>query len=691
MAKSLTLGKAILWMLGDTKGLDKSLREARKNVDKVLNGVGKGLQSIGDFGQKLGVGMTAAGAAITGALGYVVSQASEAEAAEARLNAVLQSTGGVAGVSADQAMKLASSLQSVSTFGDEAILDAESLILGFTQIGKDVFPRVTEMALDMSTALGQDLSSSAQTLGRMLANPERGMRLLARQGVVLSAEQQGLITALVGTNKELQTLGKEADRASQSIPKLSSDLQVAQQKLREMQASGKASQSALMAQSNKVKELSDKLAAARDTVTQFRVAQQNSNSTMSESEKLQKAQTILLDALGKKYGGQARAAAQTFAGQLAQVKNQLGDMAEIIGKPVMNVLRDLLTQVRPIIDKWAEWLSNQDDLTGKVKKFVNDALAQLIPILKKLWTGALKPLVLKIKEWNEGQSDLLPKLLTLALILGPLMVVLGPIVIALSSIVTALGSLVLAIGPTLTFITALGSLVKFVGAIMTSTFGLVLVAITAIIVAFTAFAEMWKSGDWTHNWITDLVDKYFPKLGQGIDWVFDKIVAGWEWLWEFLKSVPGKIKAALKPVANVILWPFREGANMIILALNWMIEQINQIDIEVPDWVPKLGGKSLGFNLPSLSEIPPFAAGGVMSKSGLALVGERGPEIVSLPGGARVYDSAASRSMAGGVSVSVKMDGLVVREEADISKLAHALAREAERKLLAGGRRLAVA
>ena len=36
-----------------------------------------------------------------------------------------------------------------------------------------MFPRVTEMALDMSTALGQDLSSSAQTLGRMLANPER--------------------------------------------------------------------------------------------------------------------------------------------------------------------------------------------------------------------------------------------------------------------------------------------------------------------------------------------------------------------------------------------------------------------------------------------------------------------------------------------------------------------------------------
>jgi phage-related minor tail protein len=44
--------------------------------------------------------------------------------------------------------------------------------------------------------------------------------------------------------------------------------------------------------------------------------------------------------------------------------------------------------------------------------------------------------------------------------------------------------------------------------------------------------------------------------------------------------------------------------------------------------------------------IPAFATGGV-SAGGLAVVGERGPELVSLPRGSRVHSNAESRKMAG--------------------------------------------
>ena len=40
-----------------------------------------------------------------------------------------------------------------------------------------------------------------------------------------------------------------------------------------------------------------------------------------------------------------------------------------------------------------------------------------------------------------------------------------------------------------------------------------------------------------------------------------------------------------------------------------------------------------------LSVIPFLATGGIMQSSGLAVVGERGPELVSLPAGARVYNN----------------------------------------------------
>jgi len=55
----------------------------------------------------------------------------------------------------------------------------------------------------------------------------------------------------------------------------------------------------------------------------------------------------------------------------------------------------------------------------------------------------------------------------------------------------------------------------------------------------------------------------------------------------------------------------------------------------------KLGIKKL------LDKIPFFANGGV-SAGGLAVVGEKGPELVSLPRGSRVHSNANSRKMAGG-------------------------------------------
>lgn len=134
---------------------------------------------------------------VTGFLADSVMEASEAENGLAQLNAVLKSTGGVAGVTADQALDLASSLQNVTRFSDDAILSAENMLLTFTSIGKEVFPQATETVLDMSQALGQDLKSSAVQLGKALNDPITGVTALRRVGVQFTDEQQELINGLV--------------------------------------------------------------------------------------------------------------------------------------------------------------------------------------------------------------------------------------------------------------------------------------------------------------------------------------------------------------------------------------------------------------------------------------------------------------------------------------------------------------
>ena len=163
---------------------------------------------IADFGKQAAIftGLVAAGVAVFGK--QSVDAFNESEAAAAQLKAVLKSTGGVAGVTAAEAINLAAALQKTSKFSDEAVLGAENLLLTFTNIGKDKFPQATQTVLDMSQALGQDLKSSSIQLGKALQDPILGVTALRRVGVNFSEKQQDVIKKLVetGNTAEAQRL-----------------------------------------------------------------------------------------------------------------------------------------------------------------------------------------------------------------------------------------------------------------------------------------------------------------------------------------------------------------------------------------------------------------------------------------------------------------------------------------------------
>lgn len=109
---------------------------------------------------------------------------SESQDLIAQTNATLKSTGGIAGVTADEVTKLASAWQKQSQYSDEAVRRGENLLLTFTNIGKDIFPRATQAMLDMSTTMHQDVSQSAVQLGKALQSPLEGMSALSRTGAL---------------------------------------------------------------------------------------------------------------------------------------------------------------------------------------------------------------------------------------------------------------------------------------------------------------------------------------------------------------------------------------------------------------------------------------------------------------------------------------------------------------------------
>lgn len=76
--------------------------------------------------------------------------------------------------------------------------------------------------------------------------------------------------------------------------------------------------------------------------------------------------------------------------------------------------------------------------------------------------------------------------------------------------------------------------------------------------------------------------------------------------------------------------------NNTIGLINTALAGIGKIDVKIPDWVPGVGGKSFG---PDIPEIPMLAKGTDNFSGGAAIVGEQGPELVNMPKGTRVNNA----------------------------------------------------
>ena len=131
------------------------------------------------------------------------------------------------------------------------------------------------------------------------------------------------------------------------------------------------------------------------------------------------------------------------------------------------------------------------------------------------------------------------------------------------------------------------------------------------------------------------------------------------------------IMSIFEGVGNWIFTILSAPIRLIVSAVNGLIGGINSVKIKVPDWVPAIGGKEFGFNIP---QIPSFESGIESFSGGLAQINEKGGEIVDLPSGSRVIPHDVSMAMARGskninISLAKLADSVVVREEADIDRI----------------------
>lgn len=102
-------------------------------------------------------------------------------------------------------------------------------------------------------------------------------------------------------------------------------------------------------------------------------------------------------------------------------------------------------------------------------------------------------------------------------------------------------------------------------------------------------------------------------------------LSGW---WESVSAAWENVKAIFGNAFGMIVNLAKAPINGVISAINWVLEKINSISVTIPDWVPGVGGKTLGFNIPT---IPALAAGGIATAPTLAQIGEGGEPEAVLP------------------------------------------------------------
>ena len=195
--------------------------------------------------------------------------------------------------------------------------------------------------------------------------------------------------------------------------------------------------------------------------------------------------------------------------------------------------------------------------------------------LKPLWEELLKPLLGDVWETIKETWDLIANLI------GEIVQIIAPVVENILQMVAQL----------------VDDIAGYVGGCMDVLKGII------------EFITGVFSGDWEKAW-------------NGIKDIFKGI-------WEMMVSL-------VKTPVNLIIGVINGMIRGVVSGINLVVRAINSIKVDIPDWVPLIGGKHIGFHLSEVTapQIPTLAKGSVITSPTLAIVGEyaradNNPEIVT--------------------------------------------------------------
>lgn len=374
---------------------------------------------------------------------------------------------------------------------------------------------------------------------------------------------------------------------------------------------------------------------------------------------------LVLGALNEMSGATARWSAGLDFSPILEAFNGL---LEAI-KPLTSTVCDgLVWMYENVLLPFASWTIEDAvpaffDLLASAIAVVNAVLQSLQPLGSWLWESFLQPIaswtggaICTILETLAGWLESIGKWISEhQAIMEVIAVVLGSVAAAVGLVNAAIaiwnGVAAVAAGVT----SALGAAVAF----LTSPIGIVIAIISALIAVIVLLVKNWDTVKAKANEVWSAVQAKFQEFDTfittifSVDWtkhfgIFGDILNGFcvvvKQIWDSVKQIFNGVITFIKGVftgnwrmawegvkqvfagiMNHLAAVMKAPLNAVISLINAAISGINRISIDIPDWVPVVGGKHFG---PNFAKIPYLATGGIVTRATPAVIGENGAEAV---------------------------------------------------------------
>lgn len=411
------------------------------------------------------------------------------------------------------------------------------------------------------------------------------------------------------------------------------------------------------------------------------------------------------------------------------IENYVKPAIESVKKKVSELIQFIKkADIKSMLDKLKTLIKGVADAVGKLIKWVIDNKDIVIAALAGIAAGLLafnvvtmiQGLVAAFKAWQiatEGMT-VAQKLLNLVMSLNPI----GLIIAGIAALVAAFIVLWNKCDWFREFWIGLWDQLKAVLEIFKAAFEIIVDAIKKIFNALKEhFEAKWEEIKTVFSlaggWLKDTFGEMFSQAMENIKTVFNAVKdfiadrweniknifsniidfvknvfqGNWSEAWDNIKNIFKSVWEGFVDIAKAPLNSVLGLVNGLISGINLLVDGINGINVTIPNWIPGIGGNSIGFDIPHVPDIEYLAKGGTMLQ-GRAVVGEAGPELLTMFNGKTIVQPLSNdklRSVDGGNTYNITnvVNVEKISSDYDVNRIDEQLAfRQAQRLAAVGGR-----